>query len=135
MGLRHTGPGAAAVDLVWCKKGQRVSSLVDWDRYLRWNEAIATVVFSRDSAGRPVYLDLEDEVLAAIRDVAEPNAAAAAPSLVEAVKKTLYLRGGSFHVFAGHLRQLRSWHHGTMLGSTPNTRTPRDAQPCCRNHA
>ena len=112
-----------------------MTSLVDWDRYLRWNEAIATVVFSRDSAGRPVYLDLEDEVLAAIRDVAEPNAAAAALSLVEAVKKTLYLRGGS-------LPRLRRAPPPTALvaprndaGPTPNTRTPRDAQPGCRNHA
>ena len=96
-----------------------MSSLVDWNRYLRWNEAIATVVFSRDSAGRPVYLDLENEVLAAIRDVAEPNAAEAAPSLVEAVKKTLYLRGGPSHVFAGHIRRLSLWHHGTMLDPPP----------------
>ena len=72
-----------------------------------------------DNAGRPVYLDLEDEVLDAIRHAAEPNAAAAAPGLVEAVKNTLILRSGASQVFARHLHRLRRWHDGTMLDSPP----------------
>ena len=95
------------------------ASLLEWDRYLRWNEAIADVVFSRDYAGKPVYLDLEDEVLDSIRDIAEPEASYAAASLVDAVQATLMLQSGSSQVFAGHLRRLSAWHHGTMLDPPP----------------
>lgn len=92
---------------------------VEWESYLRWNEAIADVVFSRDNAGRPVYLDLEDDVLAAIRDIAASEADDPVPALVAVVKATLDFGGGASRVFAAHLHTLRMWHGGSMLDPPP----------------
>lgn len=94
-------------------------STADWDRYLQWNEAISDVVYTSDVAGVPVYLDLEDEILAGIRDIAEPGAADPALTLSMVVKDTLVLRQGPSYVLRGHLRRLRTWHDGSMLEPPP----------------
>ena len=102
------------------RKGKGVTRLpAAWDSYLRWNVAIAEVVYSRDNAGQPVYLDLEDDVLAAIRDIAAPDADDPAAGLVATVKATLALDGGASKVFAAHLHALNMWHSGSMLGPPP----------------
>ena len=102
------------------RKGKGVTRLsAEWDSYLRWNVAIAEVVFSRDNAGQPVYLDLEDDVLAAIRDIAAPDGDNAAAGLVAVVKATLDFSGGPSKVFAAHLYALKLWHRGSMLGPPP----------------
>ena len=93
--------------------------LQQWERYLRWNKAIGDVVFATSQAGRPVYLDLENDVLAAIRDQVEPEAADPAASLVDATLATLNLHAGPNHLFAGHLEQLQRWHNGAMLEPPP----------------
>lgn len=90
-----------------------------WASYLRWNQAIADVVFSSEAAGRHVYLDLEDDVLKRIRDIAEADTGDAAASLAEAVKDTLVLGCGPSHVLSGHHRRLTQWHDGTMLDPPP----------------
>ena len=90
-----------------------------WERYLRWNQAIADVVFGRDNAGKPVYLDLEDDVLDDIARLAEPDTADAVTALVEAVRNTLTLRHGAADVFTGQLRQLNAWRKGDMWEPPP----------------
>ena len=35
----------------------------DWETYLKWNKAVAEVIWKPEFAGKPVYLDFEDEEL------------------------------------------------------------------------
>ena len=101
-------------------KGKPVTGpSTEWDLYLRWNVAVAEVVYSRDSAGQPVYLDLEDNLLAAIVDQAAPDADEPAAGLVAAVKATLDFSGGASRVFVAHLDALKLWHRGSMLAPPP----------------
>jgi hypothetical protein len=94
-------------------------SLEEWERYERWNRAIAEVVFSPAIAGQPVYLDLEDDVLEIVGKLADPDAEDQKHDLIEAVKGTLVFRHGVSHVFAGHVRKLEGWHRGSMLDPPP----------------
>lgn len=94
-------------------------STTEWQRYELWNEAIATVVFPREVAGVPVYLDLEDDILATIRDMAEPGGGDPATTLIKVTKDTLVLRDGKASVLRGHINRLRIWHDGTMLDPPP----------------
>ena len=91
-----------------------------WERYDRWNSAIASVVFSKDGAGRPAYLDLEDDVLDAVRDIAEPEASDAAAALVAATKDTLVFERGPAKVLRGHLRRLDQWREGDWAETPPS---------------
>jgi hypothetical protein len=84
-------------------------STAEWELYERWNTAVANVVYTAEAAGVHVYLDLDDEVLTAIRDRAEPNALHAESAFVEAVKGTLVLGHGPADVLRGHLRRLDEW--------------------------
>ena len=71
-----------------------------WERYERLNFAIAEEVFAEGAAGRPVYLDLEPDVLARIAKhlgddrVGEPD-----ELLIEVVKGTLSDPGGPAGLF------------------------------------
>jgi len=96
-----------------------VRSLAGWDRYFRWNKAIAEVVFSRQAAGTPVYLDLEEEILEAIRDMAEPDATEPGATLPKVVKDTLVLNNEISRVFAGHLQRLELWRDRRTLDPPP----------------
>jgi len=91
-----------------------------WEWYLRWSAAIAEVVYTSAEAGRPVYLDLEDEVVAAVRDLAEPAAEDPTKALVEACVATLDFDGGAGSVLAGHLERLGRWYDGSMVGPPPS---------------
>lgn len=95
-----------------------VGSQQEWQRYERWNRAIATVVYSPAMAGRPAYLDLEDDVLRSICGRAEPDAPDPASALIQVVKSTLDL-GGRADVLGSHLYRLDQWHGGTMLEPPP----------------
>ena len=91
----------------------------NWRRYLRWNDAVAAVVFPTVGAGRPAYLDLEDDVLNAMRAAAEPSAVEPATALVEAVKGVLRLDGGASSLFGQiHLHMAR-WEFGPKLEAPP----------------
>ncbi len=94
-------------------------SPAEWERYERWNGAIAEVVYSRGQAGLPVYLDLEDSVLASIRDAAEPEATDVSSALIQTLIGTLVFTDGANSVLRGHLRRLDLWHQGTMLDPPP----------------
>lgn len=95
-----------------------VGSQEEWRRYDRWNTAIAGVVYSQEMAGQPTYLDLEDDVLSKICEVAEPGITDPVRALVEVVKGTLLL-GSPAALLEGHLRRLDTWHEGTMLDPPP----------------
>ena len=76
-----------------------------WARYREWNEAIAERLFSDASAGRAVYLAIEDEDLGAMcAELGEPENAGSAP-LVSAVIATLNLELGR-NDFRDHLEDL-----------------------------
>lgn len=80
-----------------------------WDAYLRWNAALAEVVYGADAAGLPAYLDLEEDVLhRAAKRAGEPGRDRA--GLVDAVRPTLGGPAGMRGIFGGHLSLLRRWH-------------------------
>lgn len=96
-----------------------IEERVDWDRYRRWNAAIADVVYSPERAGRPVYLDLEDDVLADIARRAEPEAADATEALIQTVTATLDFRSGYAGILRDHLGKLDAWYSGRMMDPPP----------------
>lgn len=88
-----------------------------WSEYDRWNDAIAEVIFARSEEVRPVYLDLEDDLvndLAATLDIAS---VAAVDALRDVVSTTLDRSEGPARVFARHDARLRGWIRGGR--STP----------------
>lgn len=91
---------------------QVVGTAAEWDRYLRWNSAIAEVVYSTSNAGQPVYLDLESEVLDAIRDRADPAERCAVAGLARAVRDVLRLDSGPTAVLRPLLDRLGRWEKG-----------------------
>jgi hypothetical protein len=91
----------------------------DWERYSRWNSAIARVVYAGTNAGQPVYLDAEDDVLDAIRDLAEPEATSARAGLVQAVGDVLLLNEGPAAMLRGLLERLERWEQGDLEDPPP----------------
>ncbi len=91
----------------------------EWERYGRWNSAIVDVVYPRRTSPTPVYLDLDDDVLAAIRDVADPQASDPERALIGAVKGTLIFRDGPATLFRGHLNRLERWMSGEQTDPPP----------------
>jgi hypothetical protein len=94
-------------------------STAEWERYGRWNQAIADVVYPRRTFATPVYLDVEDDVLAAIRDEAEPAANDPEGALIETVKGTLVVKDGPARLFRGHLTRLERWVAGDRSAPPP----------------
>src|SRR5262245_18941685 len=90
-----------------------------WDRYARWNAAIAQVVYPPRIAGSPAYLDLEDDVLQAIAQIAEPGAPDPAAGLIAAVRTTLRFDQGPSRVLAEHLQNVETWSAGSMVDPPP----------------
>ena len=80
-----------------------------WDRYLRWNEALARVVYSPEAAGAPAYLDMEDEVLARVAAKAGEPAGDPREQLASAVRATLNHPRATGGVFGDQVRELRRW--------------------------
>ena len=90
----------------------------NWRRYLRWNDAVAATVFPTVGAGRPAYLDLEEDVLSAMGAAAEPSALEPATALVEAVKGVLRLDQPS-GLFGQVYLHLARWELGPKLDAPP----------------
>ena len=80
-----------------------------WLRYNRWNKAIAEAVYPASVGGLPVYLDLEEDVLEKIRDLAEPEAADPETALVSAAKETFDFAHGATKLWQRHLNLLDVW--------------------------
>lgn len=91
----------------------------EWELYERWNSAIVDVVYPRRFSPTPVYLDLDDDVLAALRDEAEPHAPHPERALIAAVKGTLVFRDGPATLFRGHLNRLDRWLDGELTAPPP----------------
>lgn len=88
--------------------GSALSPRAAREQYQRWNQALVEVVFSGDSAGRPVYLDMDDYVVRLAAERAGADPALGARELLEAVRGTLRLSGAGA-VFGEHLLGLQLW--------------------------
>jgi len=88
-----------------------------WQRYNAWNQALSSVLFTSANQGRPIYLDMDDDVLARVAAEAGVEAANAAAELADAVRATLTLDSASGRVFEEHLRNLRLWRRVTLKKS------------------
>lgn len=86
-----------------------------WSSYMKWNEAIADVLFPETESPEPVYLDLEDEALLEIGARAGVDSDQAA-QLGKAVANTLE-RGP--RAFRRHSRELSQWSRGDRLEPPP----------------
>ncbi|WP_300646131.1 hypothetical protein [Nocardioides sp.] len=98
-----------------------------WAEYERWDRALARHLFSEESAGVPVYLEITPEVFASVASeldvVGDP-----ARRLAEVVRETLYLddRNG----FDAHRERFQMWRrHEFGLASTRVKRTSTDLAP------
>ena len=80
-----------------------------WEGYDRWGSAIAEEFFSGRHGSRPVYLDLEEEMLGRVAASLElPSSGDPAAELIAAVRATLSLdRDGP--LFAEHAARLAAW--------------------------
>ena len=89
-----------------------------WPAYYRWNQAIAETVFSPDAAGLPVYLDLEEELLARLTREAGADGDPRR-ELAAAVRATLELESGRTSVFRRHENLVIRWRHGSLREMPP----------------
>jgi hypothetical protein len=80
-----------------------------WRRYLRWNKAIADQLFGEGSAGQPVYLDMEDEVIEALGKSLGVEVDDAKPAFVDAVRATLNISCRDGNLFGAHVERTRTW--------------------------
>ena len=87
-----------------------------WERYELWNQAFSRVVFSTRNEGRPVYLDMDEDVLGNVASEAGFEPSQAADQLAEAVRGTLYLETSEEPVFWQHTEKLRLWRYGLGPG-------------------
>jgi hypothetical protein len=88
-----------------------------WDRYMRWNEALANAVYRPEAAGTPVYLDMEDELLARVAVQVGDTPDEPRQQLTSAVQATLNTPSDSTGVFGQHIRALHRWRPET--GDSP----------------
>jgi hypothetical protein len=94
------------------------SATGDWDRYDRWNAAIAAEFFTGRHGGRPVYLDLEDDVLWRVAAAVEGDGDDPRAELIGVVRPTLYLAPG-LSIFRAHRLRLSSWKAYGRQGPPP----------------
>lgn len=97
---------------------------VAWQRYEAWNRAFGSVLFTVVNAGRPVYLDMDDDVLSEVAVSAGTGAPDPARELVAAARDTLNLTGGGSPVFGEHLRNLRLWRRVTLKNAQDDGQVP-----------
>ncbi len=91
-----------------------------WDLYLRWNRAIASVIYCPENAGVPVFLDLEEDMLQRAAKMVGATGPASDDSrmeLAKAVRATLDLFNHPGEVFASHLARIKIWR--TRSGQVP----------------
>ena len=89
-------------------KGDKVDTA--WERYERLNVAIADEVFGEGAAGRPVYLDLEPEVLARIAERMDESLRTEPDELLcEIVRATLPPPDGASGLLSAHTARAALW--------------------------
>lgn len=82
-----------------------------WARYDSWNRAVEELFFDGRFAGRPVYLDLESEVLRQLGALAgEPGGSE--DRLIEVVRPTLNLPDTNRPLLEAHAVRLARWRNG-----------------------
>ena len=86
--------------------GLRMMRQMAWDRYEIWNQAFSHVVFTPDKAGRPVYLDMDEDVLRIVAREAGVDPSQAVDELAAAVRGTLNLDSSDGPVFAQYTDRL-----------------------------
>jgi hypothetical protein len=91
----------------------------EWARYRAWNSAIAEDLFGSAVAGTPVYLDLEDDVLARLSERTGRLGPTGADDLSYAVRSTLDITRGPGDVFRAHRRLLGAWLATSEGGEPP----------------
>lgn len=95
-----------------------------WQRYEAWNQALAYVLFTTANGGRPVYLDMDEDVLARVAVEAGAEQADAAEQLAVTVRDTLNLHSGTGPVFGQHLRNLRLWRRVRLKNARDDGEVP-----------
>jgi len=95
-----------------------------WQRYEAWNRAFGSVLFTSANEGRPVYLDMDDDVLSEVAASAGSGEADAAQELALAVRDTLSLNPTGGPVFGQHLRNLRLWRRVTLRKARDDGQVP-----------
>ncbi len=89
-----------------------------WEGYDAWNAAVAEEFFAGRWGGRPVYLDLEEDVNERVRVAALAISPEGPSSLIAAVRPTLRLAShGS--LFGRHIVRLARWRRGSRQGPPP----------------
>src|SRR5207247_8366453 len=79
------------------------------ETYEAWNSAVHREFFDGTWRDRPIYLDLEDDVLVRISRAAGGDGTDPEGALVRAVKPTLYLYPERERIFTNHVRRARMW--------------------------
>jgi hypothetical protein len=95
-----------------------------WDRYEVWNQAFTRVVFTDDKAGRPVYLDMDEDVLQMVASEVGVDPSRALDELVAAVRGTLNLDSSRGPVFAQHTKRLSAWRRQLRTARDEGGRQP-----------
>ncbi len=90
-----------------------------WVEYERWNKAVAEVIFARSDEARPVYLDIEDDLIEQLAERLNVTAESAADTMCDAVRLTLDRSTGPGNVFAEHDRKVRAWIKRGRSGTPP----------------
>lgn len=90
-----------------------------WGLYFRWNAALAAVVYGPEASGLPVFLDLEEDVLAKVAIEAGQYEGDARRGLIEAVRPTLNSPNHSAGIFGGYRARLLRWK--VEVGELPPT--------------
>jgi len=80
-----------------------------WAPYMRWNAAVAAIVYGPNAAGMPVYLDLEDDVLRSVAEQAGSSVGDPRDELCSAVRVTLNRPDHSAGIFGGHHARIVGW--------------------------
>ena len=90
-----------------------------WSDYWRWNQALAEEIFSGSFSERPVYIDLDREILGrvAARNGVSPDQAK--DKLAAAVRPTLSLDAQAGRPFSPHATVLRKWRETDMSDPHP----------------
>lgn len=94
-----------------------------WERYEAWNQALSRVHFGPRNEGRPVYLDMDDDILQQVAVEAGVDPANAASDLVAAVRETLYMDAADGAVFDRHVHKLRQWRRTMRVAKTRGQET------------
>lgn len=83
------------------------ASRADWEEYVRWNDALAEVLFPERDEATPAYLDVEQSQIAEVGERLNLDAGRVVESLVEVVRRTV--DRDSPDGFVQHLQRVRAW--------------------------